>query len=403
MTTRKFLFLLALTLTIGGGAALAQSSRIDALRRQIESAEAEVKRYNSLLTANEKSQKANDRNLSLVQGRIYSRQKMVEAMQEEIDILNGDLKQNQSSVNTLSKEQQQLKDEYAVMIRESYRNYLQNNYLAFLFAARDFNDVTRRIDYMRRYNNLRESKSAQIDSLSGVLQEKIVELDTKLAEVAKAKAAMEAEMTNLGKDEKQYETLKATLKANETKYTKERTAKELLAAKARKEIDKIIAEESKKQSKQNQTLTAEQRREVTALTGRFDQNRGKMPYPVRGGVIISRYGLHQHPTNPRLTEDNKGVNIAAAKGAAVRSVFDGTVTRVVLIPGMKHSVVIISHGEYLTAYSNLAAVTVKPGDKVAMNQNIGALSSSDDSDEHYLHFEVWKGTVSTNPEWWLIR
>ncbi len=393
-----FIGLVALCLTL---TATAQNSKVDALKKQIQKTEEDIRRNTALLNATEKNRKASQRELDLVHERITSRRTMVAAMQAQIDILNSEMHSKQTSVDRLSSQQRLLKEEYGNMIRESYKNYLQNNYLAFLFASRDFNDMTRRIDYMRRYNAMREGKSAHIDSLSGILRDKINEIDTKIDELDKAKAALDREMGKLNQDEKRYNSTLTELKNKESKISKEIAAKKEQTRIAQQEISRIIAEEAKKQSKQ--VLSAEERREVTALSGRFDQNRGKLPYPVRGGVIISRYGLHQHYANPRLTENNQGVTIAASKGSAVRSVFEGTVSGVVAIPRVKYSTVFIRHGEYLTVYSNLETVSVKSGDKVAMNQNIGALPNSDDADEHVLYFGVWKSSVSMNPESWLIR
>lgn len=37
------------------------------------------------------------------------------------------------------------------MIYAAYKNYLLNNSMAFLFASRDFGEMTLRINYMKRY------------------------------------------------------------------------------------------------------------------------------------------------------------------------------------------------------------------------------------------------------------
>ncbi|MBQ5613630.1 MAG: M23 family metallopeptidase, partial [Tidjanibacter sp.] len=113
-------------------------------------------------------------------------------------------------------------------------------------------------------------------------------------------------------------------------------------------------------------------------------------------------GVHPHPTQPRLTVNNKGINIAAKRGASVYCVFEGMVTRVLFINGLNNCVM-VRHGEYYTVYSNLASVSVKNGDVVALDQKLGTLSNGDNSDEYTLHFELWKGTDYLNPEQWLAK
>ena len=130
--------------------------------------------------------------------------------------------------------------------------------------------------------------------------------------------------------------------------------------------------------------------------------KGKLPYPVTGGVIVDHFGVHPHPTQPRLTVNNKGINIATKRGASVYCVFEGVVTRVLFINGLNNCVM-VRHGEYYTVYSNLASVSVKNGDIVALDQKLGSLSNGDNSDEYTLHFELWKGTDYLNPEQWLAK
>ena len=119
-------------------------------------------------------------------------------------------------------------------------------------------------------------------------------------------------------------------------------------------------------------------------------------------MIVDRYGVHPHATQKGLMVNNKGVNIASGSGAEVRAVFEGDITQIVFVQGLNNTV-IIRHGNYLTTYSNLASVNVKTGDKVTLNQVIGRLSNSDNSDDCVLHFEIWKETENLNPEQWLRR
>ena len=112
--------------------------------------------------------------------------------------------------------------------------------------------------------------------------------------------------------------------------------------------------------------------------------------------------VHCRVENDGIMKNNKGVNIASGSGAEVRAVFEGDITQIVFVQGLNNTV-IIRHGNYLTTYSNLASVNVKTGDKVTLNQVIGRLSNSDDSDDCVLHFEIWKETENLNPEQWLRR
>ena len=124
--------------------------------------------------------------------------------------------------------------------------------------------------------------------------------------------------------------------------------------------------------------------------------------PVNGGVVIEKFGKHQHPTQKHITVDNKGVNIAAPKGAEVFAVFEGEVSRVMFISGLNNCVM-LRHGDYFTIYSNLATVSVKAGEKVSTNSKIGTISAGNNPDDYQLHFEVWFHTTNQDPELWLAK
>lgn len=209
---------------------------------------------------------------------------------------------------------------------------------------------------------------------------------------------------SLDKDETQYRTSSQKLQQEAGKLNSIIKANRKRIEQMQKQIRQIIAEESRKNKAKPQT--SEQREFDVKLSGQFEQNTGKLPYPVRG-VIVNNYGLHSHTAIKGVVEKNQGVDIAAEPGAEVRAVFEGEVSQV-LLNQWTNKVVLLRHGNYLTLYSNLASVNVKVGDRVTLNQPIGRIASSEDSNDCTLHFEVWKldaqnNPVNLNPEKWLRR
>lgn len=69
------------------------------------------------------------------------------------------------------------------MVYSAYKNYKLNSFLVFLFSSKDFNDATRRIAYMRRYNRMREQKAARIDSTAASLGREVTDLQNKKSEL----------------------------------------------------------------------------------------------------------------------------------------------------------------------------------------------------------------------------
>ena len=373
----------------------AQNQSLDALRDEIRRAEEEIRATNELLAKTKKDKQVTQNQRKLIQNRIRNRKQIIANQ-----VINGDIGTKNDTVHAMQNELTQLRKECADMVYAAYKNYKLNNFLVFLFASKDFNDATRRISYMRRYNRMRQQKAEQIKSVADSLHVQIGELENRKAELTKVRDTRTQEVSSLGKDEKQYQSSLSEINTKSGKLSSEIRKKQSQINKLQQRIQAIIAEEARKN--RATPKSAAQEEYIANLSGRFDQNKGLLPYPVRGGVIVDRYGVHPHATQKGLMVNNKGVNIASGSGAEVRAVFEGDITQIVFVQGLNNTV-IIRHGNYLTTYSNLASVNVKTGDKVTLNQVIGRLSNSDDSDDCVLHFEIWKETENLNPEQWLRR
>ncbi|MEQ3030802.1 murein hydrolase activator EnvC family protein [Alistipes indistinctus] len=378
----------------------AQNQSLDALRDEIRRAEEEIRATNELLAKTKKDKQVTQNQLKLIQNRIRNRKQIIANLEKQTQVINGDIGTKNDTVHAMQNELTQLRKEYADMVYAAYKNYKLNNFLVFLFASKDFNDATRRISYMRRYNRMRQQKAEQIKSVADSLHVQIGELENRKAELTKVRDTRTQEVSSLGKDEKQYQSSLSEINTKSGKLSSEIRKKQSQINKLQQRIQAIIAEEARKN--RATPKSAAQEEYIANLSGRFDQNKGLLPYPVRGGVIVDRYGVHPHATQKGLMVNNKGVNIASGSGAEVRAVFEGDITQIVFVQGLNNTV-IIRHGNYLTTYSNLASVNVKTGDKVTLNQVIGRLSNSDNSDDCVLHFEIWKETENLNPEQWLRR
>ncbi|NLR61948.1 peptidoglycan DD-metalloendopeptidase family protein [Chitinophaga polysaccharea] len=142
--------------------------------------------------------------------------------------------------------------------------------------------------------------------------------------------------------------------------------------------------------------------EALALSESFEANRGKLPWPVDAGNIIEHFGIHQHAVMEHIQVPSDGIVIATNKGGAVKSIFDGEVKSVVVMPGSGY-VIIIRHGQYFTTYVRLQTTKVKKGDMVKTGQVIGTASTNDIENTGEVELQIWKGINKQNPEQWIRR
>ena len=222
-------------------------------------------------------------------------------------------------------------------------------------------------------------------------------------------------MRSLESSRKQSEDLVAILNRDKKKYTGELQKKQRQVEALNREIAEIIrkamAEQQKKKSssgkkgdsKASATTPSGKSTDTTVdskLSKEFAANKGKLPWPV-SGTIVESFGEHYHPVykNVKLPFNN-GVNVAVAKGAAVKAVFDGEVRQIVVMPGYNQCV-LVQHGNYFTFYCKLSKVSVKNGDKIKTGQVIGTVDTI--GDETQLHFQLWSGRTPQNPELWLRK
>jgi len=136
-----------------------------------------------------------------------------------------------------------------------------------------------------------------------------------------------------------------------------------------------------------------------ALNADFAQNRGRLPHPV-DGVITLGFGRYKiEGVGPTIVGDNPGVTYTTSVGAPVRAVFGGEVVSISRVGGM--SFVVIRHGKYFTAYSNLASVNVSKGATASRGQTIGSVGADEETGSGKFDFILMIEERNVDPRSWL--
>ena len=202
----------------------------------------------------------------------------------------------------------------------------------------------------------------------------------------------------------EHQSLMAAINKNLSKYTAQIKAKQREADRIEKQINAIIraeiaksnAKAGKSTSSANFALTPEEK----LLASNFESNKGKLPWPVEKGFVRLGYGRQPSLINKSLIVERNGVLIATEKGSEVRAVYDGVVSRIIMIKNA-YPVVVIRHGNYMTAYRNVINIRVKEGEKVSTKQVIGDVATNPATGETLLSFIVYKDSKTQNPANWI--
>ena len=368
------------------------------LKSKKEKIQQELKKADRLLKETKKNKQISLGELVIINKRIEDREALINTIRSQIRLLDQQIEEKHSIINAMEKDLKNLKAEYAKMIFQAYKNQTAYTKLLFIFSASDFNQAYKRLKYYQQYTAYRQNQAKIIEKTQKILNEKITELEVKKAEKEGLLTNENNERKTLSEEKQNQQKVLQILQTKEKKLKKQIEEKKKAAKQLQKAIEEAIRKEIEAQKKKGQyELTPE----AIALMGEFEKNKGKLPWPVEKGLITGRFGKSKHPVL-NMEINNNGIDISTDKTGNARAVYEGEVSKVILIPNAGKAV-LVRHGEYLTVYFKLKEVFVNPGDKINTKDIIGSIITDEGTGKTELHFEVWKGKEILNPSQWLYK
>ena len=335
---------------------------------------------------------------------IRVRSKLIRTIEAETKELNRDIDENEKEVSQLQKRLEELKEEYASMVVQSYKSKTRQSRLMFLLSSENFLQAYKRIEYINQYARYRAKQGEEIK----IETIKLKNLNDYLQEIKISKEELllvnQLEKDSIGKEKTSQERLVKTVKKNEKKYISQINKKQRQEREINRRIEKLIRTamaSSNKKSKLKSTgfsLTPEAKK----LEKDFVSNKGKLPAPVERGIIVRHYGKQSHPTLKGITIESNGVFYATEKEANARVIFNGKVLAIQVLPGKKKAV-LVQHGNYISVYKNLDYVNVQKGDLVRTKQEIGKIHTDKTTGKTILAFVLFKEIQRQNPEDWVYK
>lgn len=379
------------------------------LEKRRDALDKQIRTTTSLIEQARKEQRVTQEQLSLLESQISARAQLIRTMDGEVREADSRIREDEEAIAAMQADLRSLKAGYARMVAAAYRNRSAYDRLSYLFASSSFQQAFQRSRYINQLAAQRRRQVALITETQAAMDARVATLKLQREEKASLLDAQVQEKRKLDTDRTGQQNALSALRKEEgrlreTQKKQERQRKELEAA-IRKAIEAAVKPKAAsgaggRPAKLDITLTPEARE----LNADFEKNKGKLPWPVEKGVITGRFGKQPHPVLKGIVIDNNGIDITTEKNAAVRAVFRGEVSSVIVLPGAGKAV-IVSHGAYRTVYSNLASVSVAKGQKVDTKQNVGAVLSGEDG--AVAHIEVWKitadGLVNVDPSLWIYR
>ena len=399
VSDRPFTGLVALVLCCCALQGAAQENSQAELEAEKAAITARIAATQALLKSARDDQQRTTGELAILKEDLALRQQLLSNLERERRRAEQRLDARKSSVEAADGQLRALKEEYAGMIRLAARLESQDALWSLLLDAEGAVQVLRRLLLIEEYGRSRRAQADMIAASTASLRGELDSLRRERASLVEVEGELRSERDAARQGARRQEVLLSELRSQERELKDQLAREEARRAELGKAIDRIIAE-ARRASSGEAGFAATPEGQV--IGAEFKANKGKLPWPVSEGVVVGRFGTHNHPTLPGIKIERRGVDIATGEGAAVSVVFSGRVSNVISIPG-GGMVVMVDHGSHRTVYANLAQVVVSDGQDVITGQRLGSVL--DLGNGHRAHFEVWDASGSTplNPESWIAR
>ncbi len=381
----------------------------DKLLDKKKAIEEEIAYYKKLLDETKKNKDLSLNQIVLLRNQITKREELIDGINDEIAGLDNIISANNENIKRSNEQLNSMKNEYAELIYNSYKNRNSYDRIMLIFAAKDLNQAYSRIKYFQQYNEYLRRQVSLIQNTKEAISAKNKELEQQKLSKKELLLSSEKEKQKLAEEKATKDKNLKTLKQKESDLKSKLKKKEEEARILKKKIEAAISAEINKSAiKSNKTVTSTTTvknvltSEEKLVSDNFMNNKGKLPWPVERGAITGSFGEHPHPVLDGIKVKNNGIDISTTIGASARAVLNGTVSSIVTITN-NNTAVIIRHGEFFTVYSNLESVSVSKNQSVSIKQNIGVVYTNTDEGKTELHFEVWQGKVICNPAEWLAK
>ena len=209
------------------------NASIKGLKNQSEQIKRNIKEQEAKLRTNERDVKQRLQNLMVINTEIADKRRTIDTIRNDINRLNGNIGQLNNQLDVLQSELDDRKDKFVKSMRYMHHNSSIQNQLMFIFSAKNFTQMFRRLRFVREYANYQRAQGEMVKSKQAEITKKHTELT----------AAKQHKSTLLNKGERERRNLEGKQTEQEQVVTS--------LKKQQKTIQSIIAQQRKKDEQIN--------------------------------------------------------------------------------------------------------------------------------------------------------
>ena len=343
---------------------VAQDSKIEQQKKVIANLERSIAQEEKQLAQLKKNKASAEKQVASLTKQIEKRNALIRETTRQIKRLTAEVAASEKRLKSLGGQLSQLEHNVRELVRSAYRNYRYQSHLTYLFSAKSFTDMARRVAMLRV---AAEYRIAQIKSVTAMRKDEQKERNI----LAKRREELSATKRRLDNQRKKLRANMAAAKKTISAMSSKQQS--VLRSKMEHEgkLDAAI-KELRKLTKGNQ------------IGASFSANTTALNLPVVGGTV-KRYKGNM-------------AEIVGKEGAAVTSIYEGKVVDVKRNKVNNKYDIYIAHGEYITSYANLSAVSVAKNTVVQKGQRIGTIGTAVNISTMEMEYKIVFGIYAPSPE-----
>lgn len=242
---------------------------IAGLKKERENIKRNIKKQEQALQANRADVKKRLQNLMVLNTQIKDRQKTITIIEDDIHHIDANINLLHTQLETLEKQLEERKQKYAKSLRYMTRHHSFEDKLMFVFSAKNFSEVYRRMRFVREYASFQKAQGELLKNKQQQVQEKKAQLDDAKSKKNALLNKGKQERTALEGQHAEQEKMVSSLQKQQQTIQKVIDDQKKKDAALNAKIDKLIAEEVARQQeiarkKAEAEAAAKRRREELA-------------------------------------------------------------------------------------------------------------------------------------------
>ncbi len=395
MFTRRLLILLLL---LGAAASVRGQDAYDreATEQRLRELRAQIDDDRRLLSETEAAERATVQTLEQLDRQISLRRELIRNYRRQVQQIAFEMDSLRTALNRLEAELDVLKRQYQSRAIHAYK-YGRLHDLALILSAKSINQMLVRVQYLHRFTRQRRDRLSSIETAGAEIRVRRADLQEMLATNERLLKEQEREQADLERLQQSRQRVLADLQRQGNTISQSLERKQAAASELESRIRELTAAASTRR-RIREAADPAAAAEYAAISGSFEDNRGRLPWPARG-VVSESFGNVVDPTYGTITP-NPGIVIATQASAEVRAIFDGQVIDLSILPEFG-TYLVLEHGAYKSVYANFSMTYVAEGDRVSAGQIIGRAGTDAEPKGKAVFFGLFKDGAPIDPGPWL--